>query len=79
MKENASEAIDDLFAKIRLKLLSLREHDPSTTDDLKSLLIQLEDCVEKLVVDSLKLESLEKRPKRATKPEKKLRKSPVKK
>ena len=54
MKENAHDAIDDLFAKIRLKLLKLRESDPVTTEELKSLLTQLEDWVEKLVIDSLK-------------------------
>lgn len=71
MKEKANEAVDDLFAKIRLKLLRLRESDPATTEELKSLLTQLEDWVEKLVVDSLKLESLERKPKRAIKTDKK--------
>ena len=60
MKESASDAIDELVAKIRLTLLKFRESDPETTADLKSLLTQLEDWVEKLVMDSLKLESLEK-------------------
>jgi hypothetical protein len=71
MKEKANEAIDDLFAKIRLKLLRLRESDLTTTEELKGLLTQLEDWVEKLVVDSLKLESLERKPKRVTKTDKK--------
>lgn len=60
MKESASEAIDELVIKIRLTLLKFRESDPETTAELKSLLTQLEDWVEKLVMDSLKLESLEK-------------------
>ncbi len=60
MKESASEAIDELVTKIRLTLLKFRESDPETTAELKSLLTQLEDWVEKLVMDSLKLESLEK-------------------
>ncbi len=60
MKESASEAIDELVAKIRLTLLKFRESDPETAAELKSLLTQLEDWVEKLVLDSLKLESLEK-------------------
>ena len=60
MKERASDAIDELLAKSRLKLLKLRESDPETTDELNSLLRQLEEWVEKLVLDSLKLESLEK-------------------
>ena len=60
MKEDASEVIDDLFAKIGLKLLKLRESAPEATEEIKSLLTQLHDWVEKLVVDSIKLESLEK-------------------
>jgi len=67
----AHEEVDDLFTKIRLKLLKLRESDPTTTEDLKNLLTQLEDWVEKLIVDSLKLESLERKPKTATKTVKK--------
>jgi len=58
MKENTSDAIDSLFTQIRLKLSKVRESDPETTEELKSLLSQLEDQVEKLVIDSLKLESL---------------------
>jgi len=64
MAENANEAIDDLFRQLRLKLLKVRESDPATSDELKNLLVQLEDWVEKLVVDSLKLQSLEKKGKR---------------
>jgi len=64
MAENANEAIDDLFRQLRLKLLKVRESDPTTSDELKNLLVQLEDWVEKLVVDSLKLQSLEKKGKR---------------
>jgi len=60
MKENTSDAIDSLFTQIRLKLSKVRESDPETTEELKSLLSQLEDQVEKLVIDSLKLESLSK-------------------
>ena len=60
MKEIASEIIDELFAKIRLKVLKLRENDPETANDLKNLLAQLEAWVEKLVIDSLKLDGLEK-------------------
>ena len=63
MKENTSDAIDELFAKIRLKLLKLRESDAETTDELKNLLTQLEDWVEKLVVDSIKLQGMGKKPK----------------
>ena len=78
MKEDASDAIDDLFAKIGLKLLKLRESDPEATDELKSLLTQLHDWIEKLVVDSIKLESLEKS-RKSIAPEKKGQKKAVKK
>lgn len=70
MTENSYQQIDDLFSKIRLRLLQVREHDPATAEELKSLLTQLEDCVESLVIDSLKLKSLESRPKKATESEK---------
>ena len=69
MKETAGDAVDDLFAKIRLQLLKLRESDAATAEELKSLLTQLEDWVEKLVVDSLRLESLQRKPKKSTRPE----------
>ena len=69
MKETAGDAVDDLFAKLRLQLLKLRESDPETAEELKSLLTQLEDWVEKLVVDSLRLESLQRKPKKTAKPE----------
>jgi hypothetical protein len=54
MGQNASEVIDELFKKIRLKLLKLRESDEVTANEIKSLLMQLEDWVEKLLIDSLK-------------------------
>ena len=75
--ENASEQIDDLLVQIRLRLLRVRQSDPATADELKGLLTQLEDIVESLVVDSLKLKSLGSRPERVT--EKSHRKRPGKK
>ena len=75
--ENASEQIDDLLVQIRLRLLQVRQSDPATADELKGLLTQLEDIVESLVVDSLKLKSLVSRPERGT--EKSHRKRPGKK
>ena len=70
MTENSYQQIDDLFSQIRLLLLQLRGREPATADELKSLLTQLEDYVESLVIDSLKLKSLESRPKKATESEK---------
>ena len=70
MTENYYDQIDDLFAQIRLRLGQVRQSDPATAEELKGLLIQLEDWVESLVVDSLKLKSLESRPKGLKEPEK---------
>ena len=71
MAENSYEQIDDLFTQIRLRLLEIRQSDPLATEELKSLLSQLEDCVESLVIDSLKLRSLEGRPEKVTPPKNK--------
>ncbi len=76
MIHEAHDEIDDLFAKIRLRLSRVRESDPATADELKGLLTQLEDWVESLVIDSLKLKSLRSRPKKATEPQKRDPKSP---
>ena len=65
MKETDDKAIDELFSKIRLNLLRLRESHPETVEEIKNLLAQLEDWVEKLIIDSLRLESLQNKPKRA--------------
>ena len=54
MKQDTSKTTDELFTQIRLKLLDLRQGDPRVVEDLKSLLTQLEDCVESLVIDSLR-------------------------
>ncbi len=64
MKDETDKVIDDLFSKIRLHLLKLRESDPATTEELKNLLTQLEDWVEKLIIDSLKLKNFESKPER---------------
>ena len=79
MTENSYEQIDDLFVQIRLRLGRVRQSDPATADELKGLLTQLEDWVESLVIDSLKLKSLESQPKRATKPQNTRRKKQDKK
>lgn len=53
------EQVDDLFKQIRLCLLQVRQSDPVVAEELRGLVRQLEDWVESLVVNSLKLESLE--------------------
>ena len=68
MTEDSSEQIDDLFVQIRLRLAQVRQSDPATADELKGLFTQLEDWVESLVINSLKLKSLESQPKRVKKP-----------
>ena len=60
MTQASSEQIDELFVSIRLQLLQIRQSDPEIVEELKSLLTQLEDSVESLVIDSLRLKSLEK-------------------
>lgn len=37
----------------------MRQSDPDVVEELKNLIAQLEDCVESLVIDSLRLASLE--------------------
>ena len=64
MTENAYPQIDELFSQIRLQLLQVRDYDAATADKLKSLLTQLEDCVESLVIDSLRAKSIQSRPKK---------------
>ncbi len=67
MTDDTHEQIDNLFAQVRLHLLELRQGDPETVSELKSLISQLEDYVERLVIDSLRLKSLEARARRVTK------------
>ncbi|MBN1862245.1 MAG: hypothetical protein JW790_01190 [Dehalococcoidales bacterium] len=73
MTEEAREQIDDLFARVRLRLLELRQGDPETVAELKSLVSQLEDYVERLVIDSLRLKSLEAKAGKVTQARKKPR------
>ena len=60
MEQKSYEELDDLLAKIRLLLFKVRQSDPATADELKSLVSQLEFWLESLTVDSLKLKELEK-------------------
>ena len=59
MTEHPYEQIDNLFVQLRLRLLEIRESDPQAVEELKSLVSQLEDYMEQLVIDSLRLRSLE--------------------
>lgn len=66
MVEHPCEQIDSLFAQIRLRLLEIRQSDPQAVEELKSLVSQLEDHVEQLVIESLRLRSLEGKTKKVT-------------
>lgn len=58
MAEKSFDELDELLTQIRLCLARVRQSDPVTGDELKELFRQLEDWVESLVVDSLKLSSV---------------------
>ena len=58
MSDDVSQTIDELFAEIRLKLFDIRKANPETVEELKSLLSQLEDWVQSLVIDSIRLKEI---------------------
>ena len=51
--------IDELFVLLRLKLLEIRKSDPEIVEEIKSLLSQLEDSFDSLLIDSMRLKDLE--------------------
>ena len=61
MARKSFDDLDELMTRIRLSLARVRQIDPAAGDELKELFRQLEDWVESLVVDSLKLDSAEKK------------------
>jgi hypothetical protein len=67
MKKEGDKQIDELFVSIRLQLLEIRKSDPQIVEEIKSLLSQLEDSVESLIIDSMRLKSLERSEKKDTK------------
>jgi hypothetical protein len=66
MTEHPYEQIDSLFRQLRLRLLEIRQSDPQAVEELKSLVSQLEDYMEQLVIDSLRMRSLEGKPQKVT-------------
>ena len=58
MSDDVAQTIDELFAEIRLKLFDIRKANPETVEELKSLLSQLEDWVQSLVMDSIRLKEI---------------------
>ena len=77
MEEQSYDEIDDLFRQIRLQLIEIRESSPKAVEEIKSSLTQLEDWVEKLVIDSLRLKSLQSEPKKAAAAAKRSTKAPA--
>lgn len=65
MAQKSFDDLDELMTRIRLSLARVRQIDPAAGDELKELFRQLEDWVESLVVDSLKLDSAESAAKKA--------------
>jgi DNA-binding ferritin-like protein len=74
MAEDSYEQLDELFSEIRLRLVQMRQTDPASVEELKRLVSQLELWVESLVIDSLKLKSLESFLQKTTKLANRLRK-----
>ena len=58
MSDDIDQNIDELFARIRLKLFDIRKTNPETVEELKNLLSQLEDWVQSLVMDSIRLREI---------------------
>ena len=58
-RQKSYDDIDELIVQISLHILKLRQSDPATADELKSLVKQLELWVESLVIDAHRLRRLE--------------------
>ena len=60
MVEYPYEEVDELFIQIKHHLAKMTQSDPGTAEEIYGLVRQLEDWVEPLVIDSLRLRTLEK-------------------
>ena len=58
-KQKSYDDVDELLARISLSILKLRQTDPTTADELRSLVKQPELWVESLVLDAHRLRRLE--------------------
>ena len=61
MVEYPHEEVDELFIQIKHHLAKMTQSDPGTAEEIYGLVRQLEDWVEPLVIDSLRLRTLEKK------------------
>ena len=61
MTEYPPEEIVDLFIQIRHHLVGISQNDPETTKEIYRLVYRLEDWIDLLIIDSIKLRTLEKK------------------
>ena len=61
MVEHFHEEIDELFIQIKRDLAKMTKSDPETAEELYRLVCRLEDWIDPLVIDSIKLRTLEKK------------------
>ena len=64
------EYIDKLFYNVKLCLMEIRQSDPAVVEELKAVLRQLEDCVDSLIIDWLKLRGDTGKPEETAPPKK---------
>lgn len=62
------EYIDKLFYNVKLCLMEIRQSDPEVVEELKVVLRQLEDCVDSLIIDWLKLRGSTAKPEETAQP-----------
>jgi hypothetical protein len=69
MTDSDYDLIDELFTKLRMQLLKMRNTDPEVVEEMKSTVSQLDDAVESLYLQ-LKRENLKNSPKTSKTPRK---------
>lgn len=57
--ENHYEEVDELFIEIKHNLAKMAQSDSAVAEDIYVLVRQLEDWIEPLIIDSIKLKTLE--------------------
>lgn len=64
MKSESEQNVDELFTKLRLQVLDIRQTSPEAAQEMRSLLAQLEDMVESLTIDSIQLKNIKSQSKK---------------